>query len=147
MNEFRIYLSIETRRNFPKLTQDFLERAKTAEELTALNITSTSDSIIDDHLTLHASLLHSNLSNSMSRNNFKIYSRNSNNDKRHYNNIQLSNSSNQPSHSNKIYGQTSYDSCKDTELSHLSNLETNIPSSQNLQQPQHHYNNRRSKHN
>ncbi|CAF4395441.1 unnamed protein product, partial [Rotaria sordida] len=75
----------------------------------------------------------------MSRNNFKIYSRNSNNDKRHYNNIQLSNSSNQLSHSNRIYGQTSYDSCKDTELSHLSNLETNTPSSQNLQQPQHHY--------
>ncbi|CAF2669008.1 unnamed protein product [Rotaria sp. Silwood2] len=141
MNGLRPSLSTETRRNYPTTTQNFLERAKIAEELTALNTTNTSDSIIDDDFTSPASLLHSNSSNSTSRNNSNIYSRNSNSDNHHYNNINLSNSSNQPRYINRIYDQTPYNSHKGIELSHLSNTGTSIQSSQNSQQPQQHYNN------
>ncbi|CAF4835518.1 unnamed protein product, partial [Rotaria sp. Silwood2] len=83
MNGLRPSLSTETRRNYPTTTQNFLQRAKIVEELTALNATNTSDSIIDDNFTSPASLLHSNSSNSTSRNNSNIYSRNSNSDNHH----------------------------------------------------------------
>ncbi|CAF3301454.1 unnamed protein product [Rotaria sp. Silwood2] len=134
-------LSTETRRNYPTTTQNFSERAKIAEELTALNTTNTSDSIIDYDFTPSASLLHSNSSNSTSRKNSNIYSRSSNRDNYHYNNINLSNSSNQPRYINIIYDQTPYNSLKGIELSHLYNKGTSIQSSQNSQQPQQHYNN------
>jgi hypothetical protein len=48
VNGLRPSLSTETRRNYPKNSEEFLTNAKVAEELTALNTSFTSSSIIGD---------------------------------------------------------------------------------------------------
>jgi len=54
---------MDIRRNYPKTTQDFLEQAKLAEELTALNTTFASNSIINDDLTSPSSFSYSKTTN------------------------------------------------------------------------------------
>ncbi|CAF1587111.1 unnamed protein product [Didymodactylos carnosus] len=58
MNGLRPSLSIETRRNYPTTTQEFLQQAQKAEELTAISTTTTSDLVTTDDLSTASSLLH-----------------------------------------------------------------------------------------
>jgi hypothetical protein len=133
MNGLRPSLSTETRRNYPKSTQEFLEQAKIAEELTALNTTNTSDSLHIDDLTQHTSLLYSNSSNLTPTNNSNNYSRNSKNDNRYYTNTNSShtNNNNRPRYLNRIYNQSSYNSYERNDHSHLPHQENNSEASQN----------------
>ncbi|CAF1367668.1 unnamed protein product [Didymodactylos carnosus] len=58
MNGLRPSLSIETRRNYPTTTQEFLQQAQKAEELTAISTITTSDLVTTDDLSTASSLLH-----------------------------------------------------------------------------------------
>ena len=73
MNGLCPSLSTETRRKYPKTTQDFLEQAKVAEELTALNTTIISDPATNEEPQSSPYSSSVNSKNSTSSNNLRSY--------------------------------------------------------------------------
>ena len=68
MNGLRPSLSTETRRNYPRTTQDFLKQAKIAEELTALNSNTSTNPTTNEEFQSSAYLSSVNPKNSTSPN-------------------------------------------------------------------------------
>lgn len=104
MNGLRPSLSIETRRNYPNSTQEFLEQARTAEELTALATTFASSSMANDDFTPFTSSSYSKPMDSSSTNQFYTHPPYSHAANRDYSGNYSSNSNdpNQPSYLNRI---------------------------------------------
>jgi hypothetical protein len=125
MNGLRPSLSTETRRNYPKSTQDFLEQAKIAEELTAINTTFASTSMINDDLTPSTS------SSYRKTNDFTDYSNNSNIDHNYNNNNYSSNNNDQHHYLNRIYKSSSSNSYDRNQPSHSSRQTPNVKSTSN----------------
>ena len=73
MNGLRPSLSTETRRNYPKTVHDFLTQAKIAEELTALNTNTTTNSMNQDEFQSSEYLSSVNIKNPPSSHTLRRY--------------------------------------------------------------------------
>jgi hypothetical protein len=102
MNGLRDSLSIETRRNYPKTTQEFLVQVKIAEDLTALNTSFNNHAMIHTDPTSSNSFSYSQPSDPTSINEFFDSSQHSNDNIYHHTNNYSNDDVNQPSYLNKI---------------------------------------------
>ena len=110
MNGLRPSLSIETRRNYPKTTQEFLTQVKIAEDLTALNTTSINQPIIHDDVSQTIPSPYSNPINSVPTNDFNDYPTNSTGNNDYNNSIYYPDNNDQHHYLNRIYKPSSYNS-------------------------------------
>ncbi|CAF4151669.1 unnamed protein product, partial [Rotaria sordida] len=131
MNGLRSSLSVETRRNYPKTTQEFLTQVKIAEDLTALNTTFINQSMIHDDLPPSISSSYSKPINFTSTNEFNDYPTNSivNNDYNNY--YYYSDNNNQHHYLNRIFKSSSYNSHDRNQSSNSFNSSSNAKPSSN----------------
>ncbi|CAF0921771.1 unnamed protein product [Rotaria sordida] len=131
MHGLRPSLSVETRRNYPKSTQEFLTQVKIAEDLTALNTTSINQSMIHDDLPPSISSSYSKPINFTSTNEFNDYPTDSivNND--YNNNYYYSDNNNQHHYLNRIFKSSSYNSHDRNQSSNSFNSSSNAKPSSN----------------
>ena len=109
MNGLRDSLSIETRRNYPKTTQEFLTQVKIAEDLTVLNSSFNNHAMIHTDPTSFYSFSRSQSSNPTSGNEFFDSFQHSNANTYHTDNYS-SNDVDQPRYLNKISHTSNYSS-------------------------------------
>jgi hypothetical protein len=110
MNGLRDSLSVETRRNYAKKTQEFLVQVKIAEDLTALNTSFNNHAMIHTDPTSSNSFPYSQPSDPTSINEFFYSSQHSNDNIYHHTNNYSNDDVNQTRYLNKISNTSAYPS-------------------------------------
>jgi hypothetical protein len=110
MNGLRDSLSIETRRNYPTTTQEFLTQVKIAEDLTALNSSFNNHAMIHTDPTSFTSFSRSQPSNLISTNEYFDSSQHANDNIYQHTDNYSNDDVNQPRYLNKISHTPGYSS-------------------------------------
>jgi hypothetical protein len=110
MNGLRPSLSIETRRNYPKTTQEFLTQVKIAEDLTALNTTSINQPQIHDDISQPISSPYPNPINPVPTNEFNDYPTNPTVNNDFKNGTYYPDNNDQHRYLNRMHKQSNYNS-------------------------------------